>query len=101
MKMVNHTPDTLPPFTEARKRNLTHLNSLSDKRTDTDDLPELTGAQMTKMERGRFYRPLKRQITARPDADVLAWLKSQGKEYELIEVPYLEDHNNKSTGASR
>ena len=32
--------------------------------------------------RGRFYKPLKRQITARVDADVLEWLKSQGKGYQ-------------------
>ena len=28
------------------------------------------------------YRPVKKQITARVDADVLAWLKSQGKGYQ-------------------
>jgi uncharacterized protein (DUF4415 family) len=33
-------------------------------------------------ERGHFYRPVKRQITANVDADVLAWLKSQGKGYQ-------------------
>jgi uncharacterized protein (DUF4415 family) len=32
--------------------------------------------------RGRFYRPVKRQITARVDADVLEWLKGQGKGYQ-------------------
>ena len=37
---------------------------------------------MAKMERGRFYRPVKRQITARLDADVLAWLKAEGKGYQ-------------------
>ena len=82
MKTVNHTPDTLPPLTEAQKSNLVRLNALSDRQIDTDDLPELTDAQMAKMERGRFYRPVKRQITARLDADVLAWLKSEGKGYQ-------------------
>src|SRR3546814_7818252 len=33
-------------------------------------------------ERGRFYKPIKQQVTARLDADVLAWLKSQGKGYQ-------------------
>ena len=80
MKAVNHTPDTLPPLTEAQKSNLVRLNALSDRQIDTDDLPELTDAQMAKMERGRFYRPVKRQITARLDADVLAWLKAEGNE---------------------
>ena len=82
MKTVNHTPDTLPPLTEAQKSNLVLLDALSDRQIDTDDLPELTDAQMAKMERGRFYRPVKRQITARLDADVLAWLKAEGKGYQ-------------------
>ena len=82
MKTVNHTPDTLPPLTEAQKSNLVRLNALSDRQIDTDNLPELTDAQMAKMERGRFYRPVKRQITTRLDADVLAWLKAEGKGYQ-------------------
>ncbi len=34
------------------------------------------------MTRGHFYRPIKRQVTARLDADVLAWLKSGGQGYQ-------------------
>ena len=82
MKTGNHTPETLPPLTEARKNNLARLNTLPDQQIDTNDLPELTDAQMAEMQRGRFYRPVKRQITARLDADVLAWLKSEGKGYQ-------------------
>ena len=82
MKTVNHTPETLPPLTEARKNNLARLNTLPDQQIDTNDLPELTDSQMAEMQRGRFYRPVKRQITARLDADVLAWLKSEGKGYQ-------------------
>ena len=33
-------------------------------------------------ERGKFYRPLKQQLTVRIDADVVAWLKGQGKGYQ-------------------
>jgi uncharacterized protein (DUF4415 family) len=29
-----------------------------------------------------FYRPVKQQVTARLDSDVLRWLKSQGKGYQ-------------------
>jgi uncharacterized protein (DUF4415 family) len=31
---------------------------------------------------GRFYRPLKQQISLRVDADVLAWFRSHGKKYQ-------------------
>jgi uncharacterized protein (DUF4415 family) len=42
----------------------------------------MTDEQWKNAERGRFYRPVKRQITARVDADVLEWLKGQGKGYQ-------------------
>lgn len=31
---------------------------------------------------GKFYRPIKKPIALRLDADVLAWLKSQGGGYQ-------------------
>jgi uncharacterized protein (DUF4415 family) len=31
---------------------------------------------------GRFYRPLKQQISLRVDADVLAWFRSHAKKYQ-------------------
>jgi uncharacterized protein (DUF4415 family) len=31
---------------------------------------------------GKFYRPIKKSLTIRLDADVLAWLKTQGKGYQ-------------------
>ena len=37
---------------------------------------------MEECRRGRFYRPVKRQITACVDAEILEWLKSQGKGYQ-------------------
>ena len=32
--------------------------------------------------RDPFYRPVKRQLTVRLDADVVAWLREQGKGYQ-------------------
>jgi len=31
---------------------------------------------------GRFYRPIKKPLTIRLDADLLAWLRGQGKGYQ-------------------
>jgi uncharacterized protein (DUF4415 family) len=81
-KMVRHTLETLPPLTEERKKNLERLAALPDSEIDTSDIPEWTEEQWKTAVRGGFYRPVKRQITARVDADVLAWLKSQGKGYQ-------------------
>ena len=48
---------------------------------DLSDIPEVrawAGAAV-----GKFYRPIKKLLTLRLDADVLAWLKPQGKGYQI------------------
>jgi len=81
-KMVSHTLETLPPLTEAQKASLRKLAARPDREIDTSDIPILTPEQWKKGVRGRFYRPVKQQITARVDADVLEWLKSSGRGYQ-------------------
>ena len=82
MKTVKHTLDTLPPLTEAQKVDLKRLAALPDAEIDTSDISELTDAQLAEMKRPEHFRPVKKQITARLDADVLAWLKAGGKGYQ-------------------
>ncbi|WP_037079888.1 BrnA antitoxin family protein [Neorhizobium vignae] len=74
--------DSLPPLTEKQKAELEALSKLPDEQIDYSDIPGLTDEQLQNAGRGRFYRPLKQQITARVDADVVDWLKSQGKGYQ-------------------
>jgi len=81
-KMVSYTPDTLPELTEAQIANLKALAARPDSEIDFSDIPEMTDEEWKNAERGHFYRPVKRQITARVDADVLEWLKGQGKGYQ-------------------
>jgi len=81
-KMVSYTLETLPPLTEADRANLRALAQRPDSEIDFSDIPEMTDEQWKNAERGHFYRPVKRQITARVDADVLEWLKAQGKGYQ-------------------
>src|SRR3546814_2695058 len=56
--------------------------AMPDSGIDYSDAPTLTEDFWKTAERGRFYKPIKQQVTARLDADVLAWLKSQGKGYQ-------------------
>ena len=81
-KMVRYTLKTLPPLTRAQRANLKALAARPDREIDTSDAPELTDEQWKHAVRGRFYRPVKQQITARVDADVLDWLKGQGRGYQ-------------------
>lgn len=80
--VVRHTLDTLPPLTEKQRQLLDALGSAPEQQIDLTDIPELTDAQLAGMQPAAHYRPVKKQITARVDADVLAWLKSQGKGYQ-------------------
>ena len=83
-KIVRYDLDlaNLPPLTETQKAELAALAARPDSDIDYSDIPPLTEAFWKNAERGRFYKPVKRQITARIDADVLDWLKSQGKGYQ-------------------
>ena len=81
-KMVSYTLDTLPPHTEAQEAHLKVLSSRPESEIDYSDIPPLTEEQFKHARRGAFYRPVKHQITARVDADVLEWLKGQGKGYQ-------------------
>lgn len=82
MPMVEYTLDTLPELNEERRKELAKLDALPADQIDTSDIPELTDEQWASAVRGRFYRPIKQQITARLDADVLAWLKAGGQGYQ-------------------
>src|ERR1700678_1605939 len=88
-KTVSYTPQTLPPLTKGDRAKLKALAARPDSEIDTSDIPEMTEEQWKNARRGHFYRPRKRQITARVDADVLDWLKSQGKGYQSRINPTL------------
>lgn len=81
-KMASHTWATLPPLTAAQRAALQRLAALPDEQINYDDIPQLTPAQLAEMQPAQCYRPRKQQITVRVDADVLVWLKSQGKGYQ-------------------
>jgi len=55
---------------------------LPESAIDFSDLPPLQADEWQGTERGKFYRPVKQQLTVRIDADVVAWLKGQGKWYQ-------------------
>jgi uncharacterized protein (DUF4415 family) len=81
-KTISYTLDTLPPLSEAQEANLKALAARPESEIDFSDIPPVTEEQWKHARRGEFYRPVKRQITARVDADVLEWLKGQGKGYQ-------------------
>jgi len=82
-KISNYTLDTLPPLTAKQREHLDAISKKPDSGIDLSDIPELTDEQLSEMRRpSEFYKPIKKQVTARIDADVLDWLKSYGKGYQ-------------------
>ena len=67
---------------EAVRKELAALAAKPESEIDLSDLPATTAKDWRGANRGQFYRPIKRQLTVRIDADVLAWLKAQGKGYQ-------------------
>jgi uncharacterized protein (DUF4415 family) len=64
------------------RKELQALANKPDSDIDYSDVPPTTRRDWEGAVRGKFYRPIKRQLTVRIDADVLAWLKSHGKGYQ-------------------
>ena len=65
---------------KAQDKEIAALGRLQDNVIDLGEIPEIT--DWSKGVVGKFYRPIKKPLTIRVDADVLAWLKSQGKGYQ-------------------
>jgi uncharacterized protein (DUF4415 family) len=65
------------PDLAAGIRPLTHK---PNEKIDFTDIPETL--QFDYLEVGKFYRPIKKPISLRVDADVLAWFQLLGPKYQ-------------------
>lgn len=72
----------LPPLSAAQQTELKALAAMPDSAIDYSDIPPLTDDFWKNATRNSFYKPVKQATTVRVDADVLLWLKGQGKGYQ-------------------
>jgi uncharacterized protein (DUF4415 family) len=84
------------PLTARRKKELAELAARPDSEIDFSEIPEWTAETFARAVRGKFYRPVKSQLTVRVDNDVLAWLKAKGRGYQtrinaILRRAMLED----------
>jgi uncharacterized protein (DUF4415 family) len=63
-----------------RTSEIRALKRMKDREIDTTDIPATL--DWGKAVVGKFYRPIKQPLTIRLDADVVAWLKGQGRGYQ-------------------
>ena len=90
------------PLSASSKRRLAELAARPDSTIDFSDIPELTEKFWQNAVRNPFYRPVKQQLTLRLDADVIAWLRKQGKGYQtranaLLRAAMLRDFHQKAS----
>ncbi|WP_036516466.1 BrnA antitoxin family protein [Nevskia soli] len=67
---------------ESVRKELAALAARPESEIDFSDIPATSAKDWNGAQRGRFYRPIKKQLTVRIDADVLEWLKGQGAGYQ-------------------
>ncbi len=80
MKKIVRKTMTEAKAMPGRKRDLAKLAAMPDRKIDLSELPELTETFWQNAVPNPFYRPVKKQITLRIDADILAWLRQNGPE---------------------
>ena len=72
MTTVIHKSKGLTPELMAQ---LEAIAAMPDDTIDLSDMPEVT--DWTNWKRGKFYRPVKQQLTLRLDADIVDWFKTR------------------------
>ncbi len=91
-------------LTPKLKRELERLAKMPDSEIDFSDIPEATEKFWKNAVRNPWYRPRKQQVTLRIDADILAWLRQQGKGYQsrlnaLLRAAMIEQLHGKKKSA--
>lgn len=82
-------------LTKKQAKEIEFLKGMRDQDIDLTDIPEILTPQ--KIYVGRFYRPIKKSVTIRIDADVLAWIKQQGPGYQTRINGYLREAMRRGT----
>jgi uncharacterized protein (DUF4415 family) len=82
------------PFDAEQLDELRRLAAKTDEEIDTNDIPEIPADKLALARRGDLYRPIKRPVTIRLDADVVEWFKStsSGKGYQTEINSVLRRH---------
>ena len=98
-KIVRYKLDVAnpPKLTHEQEAELAVLAAMPDEEIDFSDIPEITEAMWKNPVVGKFYRPIKKQVTVRIDADILAWLQSAGSGYQTRLNQLLREAMQKST----
>jgi uncharacterized protein (DUF4415 family) len=91
------------PLTAEQKTELDALAALPEERIDTSEMPEVR--DWSAARRGALFRPVKRQLTLRLDADLVEWFKDRAGEgadgYQTRINAALRAHVEQHEGSSK
>lgn len=83
----------------SRAQQIANIANTLDEDIDYQDAPELPSA-IWQSALDKHFKPIKKQVTVRIDADLLDWLKTGGKGYQtrlndiLRHAKRMEQNNN-------
>jgi len=92
-------------LTATNLAELRRVAELPDSAIDFSDIPPTSEADWADALPGNLYRPLKKQVTLRIDADILVWARRQGpRGYQsrlntILREAMLRDLGKKQQGA--
>ncbi|MCX9030899.1 BrnA antitoxin family protein [Citrobacter portucalensis] len=100
MSMVKHKRGSVSALSAQHEAELKALANKPDDDIDYRDVPVTEDEQWSEAHRGKFFRPLKTQVSVRIDADVMEWLKRPGKGYQtrlnaILREAMLREQNKK------
>ena len=91
--------DNFKTLTATQRAELDALVAMPEARIDTVDVPEQEDWSGTR--RGVFFRPIKKQLTLRIDADIIEWFKThlphgEGYQTRINKAlrEYVSQHDN-------
>ena len=98
MKKSGKRVATGRPLSAKQLKDIAAIAGTKDEDIDYSDIPRVL--DWSKAEIGKFYRPPKKAVTMRLDADVLEWLKGYGKGYQTRANRLLRHAMTSATGGN-
>jgi uncharacterized protein (DUF4415 family) len=93
--MKKGNPKSLTPELQAE---LDALSAMQESEIDITEMPPIT--DWSNAVRGPFYRPVKRPLSLRLDADIIDWFQRQGQGYQTrmnsVLREYVEQHRERA-----
>ncbi|MCL1957568.1 MAG: BrnA antitoxin family protein [Fibromonadales bacterium] len=88
-KIVRYKMSEVP---EPSKKDWDRVKAIKDEDIDYSDIPEITDfSGFHPYLKRKLYKPIKKTVTCKLDADIIAWLKMGGKGYQTRLNSILRD----------